>query len=103
MPQDPRFAFIIAWLVAYAVIVVAALQFRWKSRFSENTIIIKAGFGLGGVFELTKVLFSLLKSRQELMSSVDFDGVIVLTIGCAIGIVASIREISDLFRRPQRS
>lgn len=102
MPSDALFRILIAWLITYAVVVSFALFWRSRSGRSENEIFTRAGLGLGGLFELTKVLWSLLNARQELMDSIDFDGIIVLTIGCAAGIAASIHEIFSLFKRPKR-
>jgi hypothetical protein len=57
---------------------------------------IVAGFALGSVVALAKVLVKLV-TDHKMQEYVDFDGSVALFISCVLGIYFSVKEVGKLF------
>jgi uncharacterized membrane protein YqgA involved in biofilm formation len=84
------------WLIIYVAVVTIAHRNRRRTGLTDQDIIVSAGFSLGGVFALLKVLVTLFNDHDELVKKLDWDGITALTISCLLGIVIAIKEIRKL-------
>jgi hypothetical protein len=91
------FVYWVLWLVTDIVVIALAHKRRRQKGFTDEEIIITAGFSLAGVFALIKVLVNVINHHEDLQSKLDWDGVTAISISCILGITIALKEIRKLF------
>lgn len=93
--MDRNFLYI--WIgVMLAMLVIAPLSRRLRSKKPpESQEFVVAGFALGGIIALVKVLIKLL-TQEQLQADLEWDGTIALCISSGLGIFLSAKEVFKL-------
>lgn len=84
------------WGLSSGILTYLAYKQRAKHLLSIEKLIPRVGLPLASIFSLTKVVLYIAVNRTEIQSKLDWDGLVVTSIGCALAIVLSLKEVRKL-------
>ena len=94
--MDQTFLYIWFGVMIFLLITVPLARGYRGRKIPEFSDFIAAGFSLGGIIALIRVLLKLI-SQPELKEILELDGQVALGLGSLFGLYLAIREIAKLF------
>ena len=91
---------LLIWFVSTLVLVgFSWLRQKGKTpKISEQIILMNIGLSNGSIIVLIQVIYKAL-TMVELQEILDWDGSVMLCLGCLAGIIAAIKELAKLLKK----